>query len=475
MATPSTTVRRSDNPNVGALPNVDRAADFEKPTLSDIDSDSIDSGLDDAGVVDLPAGSQTPDPAPVPDAKLDPAPEPAATGTSEPTGPTGAAEPVTGATGEAVPISPTGTATPVAPAATGPAKDPEVDSIAEPRGMNPANRANWKRLQTLASEAKAAKSYLETEVKTLKEKMAAAPPVPEAITKELEDLRQFRRVWDIQRDPEFDTKFEKAITDNEEDIYKLLTQYGVKEEAIASIRMSEIAGTSIKGTRAISKEWWDTNVLEPLKNSGDPQQEAAADIIADKIKANRMIGFEKEKAIQSASASQSEWIKNREAQTTKQREENIATVKNYVEESIKAVEWVGKKDIPATATPEQKAELEDHNKFVDECEATLKAALNPQNALQRAQAAVSCVLSILQQRRMVGMNADYTALQTSSKAQIDQLTAEITKLKSAGITSKSGKAAPVAGSKAASAVAEVHRQGMKDDAAIDAGLDEAGA
>lgn len=124
------------------------------------------------------------------------------------------------------------------------AEKQDTDKLPEPEkaeidDSKPKNKEGWKVLRE--SHAKAKKIIEEKDAELAKMKAALAEKgqltsqESEALKKEIEDLKSYRAMVDVQADPEFISKFDEPITKRTEQIHKMLKEWGVAEEIIQKI------------------------------------------------------------------------------------------------------------------------------------------------------------------------------------------------------------------------------------------------
>ena len=110
--------------------------------------------------------------------------------------------------------------------------------------MRTAYQAEIAALKTVAAKA----TELEAKTKELEAKLAAGPSkLPEAVEKELTDLRQFRREADVTKDPEFVAKYDGKINTNTAKVEAMLTAIGKANGADDAAISKVLASYKSKG------------------------------------------------------------------------------------------------------------------------------------------------------------------------------------------------------------------------------------
>lgn len=117
-------------------------------------------------------------------------------------------------------------------------KLPEPEK-AEVDDSKPKTKEGWKVLRDNYEKSK--KTLVEKDSELAKMKAALAEKgqltsqEAETLKKEIEDLKSYRAMVDVQADPEFISKFDEPITKRTEQIHKMLTEWGVAEAIIQKI------------------------------------------------------------------------------------------------------------------------------------------------------------------------------------------------------------------------------------------------
>lgn len=377
---------------------------------------------------DAPAG----DPPPAKDPAADPA-----TG-KPPTGPRTEVEP---------PVEPAPAADPK-PDPNAPPHDAEIDGIKQPDGLNPANQNNFKSLREVARKYKGLANQHYDEAEALKKQVGQIPP---EIQKELEENRSFRRMFDITNDQTFKDQFDKPSGEAQEEIYTLLKKHGGTDEHIKMLKE--------KGISTIPDKWWEENVFKPLRESDSTDENTAGLVIKQRLEKIRSLAYERQREVEKASGSQSEFLQKRDAETKAKEAEELSTMQKVVEEIQAKVPWARMQEIPANATPEQKSQIESDNEFYKQTEERFKVALFPKTPEARVQTAIAACFSFRLHKEL-----------TDERATNEQLRAENAKLKGANIIKPSSTAVV----NAPKPSTDNDRLKMKNEDGIEAGMREFG-
>lgn len=412
---------------------------LEEPTLTRSDSSELDALLDANNIVDVKDGA-APEPPPVPEPPVPAEPPVENPEPTEPVSPT--SEPPTDPAATP-PADPTAT-----PATEPPLPDPELDAIQEPRNMSPNNRVNWRQLDGVARTRLKTIKELTSKVQELESKVSAPPQVPEEIQKQLSELTQFRRVFDIQNDPEFKQKYDTTIENNRSVAYDILSRNFKMEPA----QLEAIKKTGIEN---IDPQVLEETVLKPLM-SGDINMRRDGVALKKLIENNLGLMFEKDQAIKSAAAEGSKWQQERETLAKTQAEQFETAVRTTVQAVQAKVPWAKLQTVPPNATPEVKAKIEKENAFFNEkVKPVFRAAMYDNNPNVRAQMAMTAVLAY-----------KYSEELEASAAREKKLTEEIGRLRSAGKSRPEAPMVPPSRTPSPSKLLS-----MNDKDAVEAGLD----
>lgn len=344
----------------------------------------------------------------------------------------------------------------------------DPDKITEPKGMNPKQQSNWRDLResvkhykteaaTVAEKAKKVEAELQ-EIKANPSKYMS----PE-LQAEVQELRKLRVEDYTTRDPEWIKTYHAPVESSDTELLDYLKAQGMDEKTLESIKTT--------GIDKVPRAWWQENVINPLST--------------DEMEKNKFLSklgksFENRerlnKAMDEVKGGSTDFLKKRaeqlEIQAKQENETAVKIIQQTVDENTKDVEWAKERQIPADATPEQKAEIEADNKYLNE---TLKPIFGEvlskwKEPSIRAQAA----LGICAYRRLSDVVLPkVTAENESLKQQLAQRDEEISKMRNIGKVSNKMRTTSTE-AKAANAVTDkTNLLKMKDADAVDAGLDEA--
>jgi len=219
-------------------------------------------------------------------------------------------------------------------------------------------------------------------------------PVPEEITRELTELRQFRAKIDVELDPKF-KEYDKSISNAQEFIY-------------AQLRKSpQITDDIIK---EIKKHGGPENVkLEKLFSAiNDPTIQRLVEAKVADIEHSK---FNRDQAIKSARENIGQYLVERDKQFKDATTSHNTSTKSQLEKMTAQLDWFKEKQIPTGADEATKKELEGHNKFVKDTKAQLEDAVNDDSPEMRAIMLVGMAQLFQLQRTHAASAAKITALE----------------------------------------------------------------
>lgn len=284
-----------------------------------------------------------------------------------------------------------------------PAPEPdELDKVELPsnakakstEAFSEVKRVAREKISLLASKTK----ELEAKVVELESKTKDGGLTPE-LKAEIEELRSFRSKLDVEADPAFKT-FDTKAAEVSEAIYAKLLAGGATAPVIEKIK-------SLGGVNEVN---W-----EPiLKNLPDQFRR----YVESKLVEVEDLGERKAKAIRDAKENSGKYITERQQQTTKQKEISTQKALEYGEKLLSETDWMKPKQAPSGATPEQKASVEEYNKFLKDASTAVAEAAKDDSPEMRAALGLG-VAELMKVRR------DFSEYKTSSSAQIKTLEANL--------------------------------------------------
>lgn len=318
--------------------------------------------------------------------------------------------------------------------------DREVDGMQLRKGASPKSE---EALKALKEKAKAqhlravgleqAKAELEARAKELEGK--AFTPERE---KEYNELRTFRQAFDLENDPEFNEKHTTAIKNEETATMELLKSWGLPDTAQdyvaknggpfefqVSEKLMPIAFKNEDGSRMTHSQWWSANIEAHLV----PAQKRSLDFHIMKIQEKQA---ERDGAVKDARANREKLIKERAENQSKQSKEWGDRVMAHIPKVLAEIgEDTKLKDVPANATPEEKAAIDKHNDLFTRSQTVAKkylSEINPENLTEAA--AWAAYGQVVAKAEVETLRAEGTA----KDAKIVELEGKLEKIKNAGKT-----------------------------------------
>lgn len=235
-------------------------------------------------------------------------------------------------------------------------------------------------------EAKAA------ELKKLQDQLATVQPVDpktqEEVKQQLEELKQYRRRYELEKDPEVQARFDAKIQGADDSIYGVLKGRGALDPLIKTIkdeggwaRFSDSKKLiTIKGEEEpITHEELAKRITDTLSYSERTEiTRAVTEALQAKKDKDRY--FEEEGKKANEYFSQREQEQKQQYETQRQTHENaIKKVDGFYEELIKNNEWLRTKEVPSNASPAQKAAIEEDNQWAKQTVAEVKKMKEARN------------------------------------------------------------------------------------------------
>jgi hypothetical protein len=245
------------------------------------------------------------------------------------------------------------------------------DAPALPQGAAPKSSEAFATVKLIAARevAKVESELLKTKEELAAIKKSAANPTTEQLEKEKElaELREWRGKLDVDFDPKF-KEFDKTIESARDFIYAQLQKSPVVTPEILS-KIKQFGGPD------------KTNLSKVFEAMGDPTlQRVIESKVADILHAR----YNKEQAVQTAKQNFTEYAKARESELNQSVTGHVTQTKAQLDNMLPNLGWFKEKELAKDATPQVKADVEDHNKFVTELRPQLDAALADDSPAMRA-------------------------------------------------------------------------------------------
>lgn len=404
--------------------------------LSAEDYNAVDTALDAALDADITAPEANP--------PVEPTKEPAQ---AAPVAPNDGKPPVA----PVVPVEPAKT-----PTAPGEAKDAKVDAIASPKGISPKSNEGWNALKSVAKERGVEnatlaqeKAQLHAQLEELR-KSPVDPKVQEELNTAKKELSKYKALYLSEKDPEFQDKFDKQIQTNEESVYKILEDNGMARESIEEIKSV--------GLDKVPDSFWQKDILPNLTLVEKAKLEKA-------ITQRSQLKDERRASLEGVGQNWEKFESEQKEKTNAQYTDYTEQMGQHITALTKDIPWAKFQEIPANATPEQKAAIQKSNDFFKESSVRFDAALYPATPQARVEVAAAACLSYKLQGELEEADKSIAA----KEGEITRLTEELETIKGASVLSRKVIAPKTDGKQT------VDISNMKDSDAVDAGLDAVGA
>lgn len=308
-----------------------------------------------------------------------------------------------------------------------------AEAIETLRGKAKAEHLKAIAAEKAREEAQRASEAVNARIQELESKVVT----PE-IEKELTELRAFRDTYGLESDPSVTGKFDERVKTASGAINEVMKSIAVPEATQKFIdangglfefrSSSALMPPNLKnkdGSRMTHAQFYKTYIEGHLT---DAQKEELSDLFTEIRHANR----DKKQAIDNLKTNRESFIKQRGESMKKAQEDWVNRVSKTVETTLAQYGDIAKrKEIPAGATSEQKAEIEKHNARYDKAEAKFKeimSSVTPENLTQAAIAAgyVDAMKDLVKEKEGVISERD---------KRIKELEDELTTIKKAGKTS----------------------------------------
>lgn len=225
-------------------------------------------------------------------------------------------------------------------------EDPLEKEFPTPKHLSPEKKSDWgnlrKRAATFEKKAKELESkYSEAVDHLVKYEKGAA--LPEPIQKEIEELRQFRRMADIQSDPEFQKEYVQSIVQEEDKLFAMFKEHGMTDEAIQNIIDSG-------GIRSKSRDEWAKLILASMKGE---EYEFAREDIKTSLKKIYETEDRRRFAIQDAAKNFDKYYQEKQGKAQETEKVNYSQMVEEVTRIQKEIPWANEPQKPINPTPEQ--------------------------------------------------------------------------------------------------------------------------
>lgn len=295
--------------------------------------------------------------------------------------------------------------------------DIKLRSDASPKTQETFNAVKTRALEREAAvktqyEAEHAKR-VELEAKLTELEKNAGKMTPE-LEQELKEHREFRALHDVSARPEFKEKFDSKIEKNYGELYEIFKGQDMRPESIEALQR-------LPDDQRL--DWIEKNVVPLLSDT-------LKRVVQAKLYENVNISQDKQKALAEARANADKVLAEQRELPVKERQKRDAEFAATLRPMLQKLPYVYTKEVPAGATPAEKAAIEQHNATAAELQEVIRQAIIDETPATRAQT----VLAVPMARYL---SAQVKTLTARAEAAEKQLAA----IKAAGSTSRLGKTA----------------------------------
>ncbi len=297
-------------------------------------------------------------------------------------------------------------------------------------------------VSTTRAEAKEKADKLVELEKKLGEVKTVDPKTQEQIDKDLGELKMLRRRYVLDNDPEVKTKFDGRIEGAEKSISETLVKHGATEPILKLIKdaggwtkfADSTMGIKLADGKTVSAAEFAEMIMGDLPIGSRKGIEAA---MMEQVQLTR----DRERFFKEEQEKAGEFFKKQEEEKTKQTQEQEGKVKEYAgkiekwhKDVLEKNDWLKEKPIPSNATAEQKAALEEENKYTKQLNTLLVSSLGTRD-LDKSLEIVMDSVRFYQERREKASLLDENA---KLKADLKAKQTEIDKIRGSNRTTPKG-------------------------------------
>jgi hypothetical protein len=304
-------------------------------------------------------------------------------------------------------------------------------------------QALLKKIETVTSEVTKTKAEAKEKADKLAEYEAKLnsvktvdPETAKKVEEQQSELAMLRRRYELDKDPEVNKKYDSRVDQAEERITKVLTARNAGKALLDLIKeeggFQKFAGSgrtiTVQDEQLTAAELAD-RVLNALPLGERKIVEAAMmDQVQTKMERERFFKEQQDSAVEYFKKKEEENAK-RGSEFEKQVAEGRKAIEEFQNKALQA-EWMKDREIPANATPTEKAAAEEYNKYNSQLRSLLKKATTAKELPEMFDIITDSV-RYYDERRTSG-NLRNEVARLKSELQAKQL--EINKFKGAGRT-----------------------------------------
>jgi hypothetical protein len=242
-------------------------------------------------------------------------------------------------------------------------KGPEVEfeQVELPKHAAQSTREAFKLVKEGAAAKVAALRKERDELRARADELAAKT-LPEDVEKKLadyEELRKTRAFYELEKDPDFVSKFDKQLEANETAVFAKLTEAKMPQAALEKIKELGVNGVD-----------WDH-----IFTAGKFPQPLRMYI---QTKLGQNLSLQDQRATELAELRQNadQFFKERDERTAKQRESDTKIAETVTLSTLAKMPWFEAREVPAEASPEVKSQIEADKAFAARAREMVKAGLS---------------------------------------------------------------------------------------------------
>lgn len=232
------------------------------------------------------------------------------------------------------------------------------------------------REEAAKNEALTHKQALEEAKKQLEEAQGKLSKLSPELEAELKELREFRATFDVERDPEFRQKFDSRKEANDSAVFEVLKKNGLKDELIEAVKKLDYEERVNQIARWAEK-------LSPRDKL----------FITGKLADNETVEADRQKALAEAKGRAEQLLAEQRSAPGKSQETFVKEVVSTLKPVLKELPFLHPKDVPANATPKEKADIEKHNIEAAKAQTMLLAFIEDDSPRTRSSLALAGVLA----------------------------------------------------------------------------------
>lgn len=354
-----------------------------------------------------------------------------------------------------------------APKAQEPAKEEEKkaeqpksieDEFPIPANARKETQEGWKKMRSTLKTRDEAIAKLAQEVVQMRQSQVNG--VPKQLLDEVAELRAFRGAFDVTSSPDFQKNYLEPLIRNKEDINTFLEAQGLSKERTQigtdangnPIMMPGLDDVKNMGIDKIDPRFtkaWHNSLVEK-GNIVDAQK------FLNMLTNNESLQAKHDQAKADAPKRVEEYRQQRQQKFDEEQKQVTDYAITRVNEMQKMVPWGQPKEVPANATPEERALIEKHNNWYKMAEETFGVAWNPRTPQQRVEASAAAALSRVQAEEIKELQSHNETLKQ-----------ELARFRKAGTINRQASAAT---SKPVNQAPVNRSTGMRDEDEVEAGM-----